>query len=249
MRLAIAPDQEQSKACTKCGCIKPISSFHRRSTASDGRNSHCKDCQKLASGIWRNRNPGKMAQYSADWRNRNPERAREQNRQKNREWRERRPEMQRAANARYRAKNREAIRSRQSAKKSEQSQYYQENRERIIQRNMIRARERRREEPAFRQLQYFRSRFGRWFRARGIKKDRRVMEAVGCDADQLLRYLEAQFEPGMSWDNYGIHGWHIDHIVPLSSAGDDPDAMAKLWHYTNLQPLWAAENLSKGGSA
>ena len=61
--------------------------------------------------------------------------------------------------------------------------------------------------------------------------------------EELKIHLEKQFKPGMSWDNR--KEWHIDHIVPLASAKDE-ETMNKLCHYTNLQPLWAEENLSKG---
>ena len=50
---------------------------------------------------------------------------------------------------------------------------------------------------------------------------------------------------GMSWDNYGYYGWHIDHIIPLSFAKTEEETY-KLCHYTNLQPLWANDNLTKG---
>jgi hypothetical protein len=55
--------------------------------------------------------------------------------------------------------------------------------------------------------------------------------------------LEKQFVVGMSWDNR--NKWHIDHIIPLSSAKTEEE-IYKLAHYTNLQPLWAEDNLSKG---
>jgi hypothetical protein len=57
--------------------------------------------------------------------------------------------------------------------------------------------------------------------------------------------MEKQFKNEMTWENYGFYGWHIDHIIPLSSAKNEEE-LYKLCHYTNLQPLWAKENLSKG---
>jgi hypothetical protein len=74
-----------------------------------------------------------------------------------------------------------------------------------------------------------------------------AVRELGCSIDFLKQYLESKFQPGMSWDNYGLRGWHIDHIVPLASfdLGSKQDFL-KACHYTNLQPLWAAENYSKG---
>ena len=70
---------------------------------------------------------------------------------------------------------------------------------------------------------------------------------MGCTEVELKTYLESKFQPGMSWDNYGRTGWHIDHIRPLSSFDlSNADEQARACHYTNLQPLWAKENLSKG---
>jgi transcription termination factor Rho len=61
----------------------------------------------------------------------------------------------------------------------------------------------------------------------------------------LVPYLESKFEHGMSWDNYGE--WHIDHIVPISIFNlENPEELQKACHYTNLQPLWAEDNLRKG---
>jgi len=102
---------------------------------------------------------------------------------------------------------------------------------------------------AHRATRIFRVRFRDWFRTLGILKDRRVLDAVGCTPEELIQHLESQFLPDMSWDNWATDGWHIDHIVPLASAGDDVDAMMKLWHYTNLRPLWATDNLRKGAKA
>jgi len=70
---------------------------------------------------------------------------------------------------------------------------------------------------------------------------------LGCSVDELKKYLEAKFKPGMSWDNWARKGWHIDHIVPLNYFDlSDPKQVVRACHYTNLQPLWYYENGSKG---
>lgn len=70
-------------------------------------------------------------------------------------------------------------------------------------------------------------------------------EILGCTWEFFRDYIEEQFRDGMTWDNYGIHGWHLDHIIPLATAKTDKE-IYRLNHYTNLQPLWAEENLKKG---
>jgi hypothetical protein len=72
----------------------------------------------------------------------------------------------------------------------------------------------------------------------------RTLNLVGCDYEFLLKYLEDKFTEGMNWDNYGYYGWHIDHMIPLSSAKTIED-IYKLYHYTNLQPLWGKDNMRK----
>lgn len=68
---------------------------------------------------------------------------------------------------------------------------------------------------------------------------------LGCTIKELQDYIESMFKQGMSWENHGK--WHIDHKIPLCSFNlSNRDEFLKACHYTNLQPLWAKENLSKG---
>lgn len=70
---------------------------------------------------------------------------------------------------------------------------------------------------------------------------------LGCDISFLKKYLEGKFTEGMSWENYGLKGWHIDHIYPLSKIDTTNEEEVKMvCHYTNLQPLWAVDNIKKG---
>jgi len=70
---------------------------------------------------------------------------------------------------------------------------------------------------------------------------------LGCSIEQLKKHIESKFKTGMTWDNWTRNGWHIDHIIPLSRFNlSNKEELLKACHYTNLQPLWAKDNLSKG---
>ena len=77
-------------------------------------------------------------------------------------------------------------------------------------------------------------------------KSTHTLELLGCTPEEVKTHLENQFQKGMTWDSYGFYGWHIDHIIPLASFDlEDPKEQKKAFHYTNLQPLWAEDNLKK----
>ena len=81
----------------------------------------------------------------------------------------------------------------------------------------------------------------------GKTKSISAISSLGCTYSTFIKYIISKFKPGMSLDNYGL--WHIDHIKPLASFNlNNPIDVAKASHYSNLQPLWAKENLSKGKS-
>ena len=85
-----------------------------------------------------------------------------------------------------------------------------------------------------------------------LKRNQKTGSAVrdlGCSIGELQTHLESKFQSGMTWDNHGLYGWHIDHIKPLASFDlTDRAQLLLACHYTNLQPLWATDNLSKGDS-
>jgi hypothetical protein len=77
-------------------------------------------------------------------------------------------------------------------------------------------------------------------------KTSKTLDLLGCSAQFLRQYIEDQFLEGMTWDNYGTYGWHVDHITPCSSFDLTDIKQQKIcFHYTNLQPLWAIDNLKK----
>lgn len=77
-------------------------------------------------------------------------------------------------------------------------------------------------------------------------KSNRCQTFLGCSVQDLRRHLESKFQPGMTWENYGFTGWHVDHIMPLAAFDlTDPMQQAEAFHFTNLQPLWAKDNLRK----
>jgi hypothetical protein len=81
------------------------------------------------------------------------------------------------------------------------------------------------------------------FRRRKTSKKNNTFEILGCNWAEIKRHIEAKFVDGMSWENRDQ--WHIDHIIPLASAKTE-ERLLELCHHSNLQPLWASENMSKG---
>ncbi len=82
----------------------------------------------------------------------------------------------------------------------------------------------------------------------GKSKKYKSEEYLGCSVEELKKYIEFQFQPGMLWDNWSRNGWHIDHIKSLSSFGTTEEEFKKACHYSNLQPLWWRDNISKGNN-
>ena len=82
--------------------------------------------------------------------------------------------------------------------------------------------------------------------AASATKSARTLELLGASIEEVRAHLEAQFKLGMTWSNWSPEGWHVDHIKPCASFDlTDPEQQKACFHYSNLQPLWAKDNLSK----
>ena len=136
----------------------------------------------------------------------------------------------------YRVKNKERI-SMISA------EYRVKNKERINSREM----ERYHNHSNFKIAKNIRNRIYIGIKRVRAKKSLKSIDLLGCSVPVLISHIESLFLPGMTWENHSPDGWHIDHIKPCSSFDlTDPEQQKACFHYTNLQPLWATDNLSKG---
>ena len=100
-------------------------------------------------------------------------------------------------------------------------------------------------DPYFKVVCAIRTRISRLLRQKNADKSKKFYQYLGCSKTEFIEYFQAKFKEGMAWENHGK--WHIDHIKPCASFNLlDEAEQKKCFHYTNLQPLWATENLSKG---
>lgn len=125
-----------------------------------------------------------------------------------------------------------------------QRQSYHKNKHRYRQTRREYVQNRRKNDPLYAFKKSLRSHTQRAFTA--FTKSLTTERLLGCSFEEAKKHIESLWKDGMTWENYGLYGWHIDHIIPLCSAKSMNEA-EMLCHFTNLQPLWAEENLSKNG--
>lgn len=124
-------------------------------------------------------------------------------------------------------------------------EYAKENRLEISQRNNRYRQEKKKVDKQFLLRTILRGRLNAALKGRS--KCGSAVKDLGCSVQELKFYLEGKFTDGMSWENYGLRGWHIDHVIPLSFFDlSNREQFLKACHYTNLQPMWAVENIKKG---
>lgn len=124
-------------------------------------------------------------------------------------------------------------------------EWRKENRKILNEKHLVYEKNRKLNDAKFKIIKTLRSRLGCAVRRQNSHKNNTTIELLGCSVSFLKEFLESKFKDGMTWKNHGE--WHIDHIKPCASFNLlDEEEQKKCFHYTNLQPLWASENLSKG---
>lgn len=163
-------------------------------------------------------------EYFVNYYSRNIEKKRES--EKKRYWKNRDKELER-------------IKKKHEKHKEREIQYRKDNRHKINEREKNRYNN----DVLYKLKTNMRNRLKLFLKSKKIYKTNTTFELVGGTPEIIKEYIENQFSEGMNWGNHGE--WHIDHIIPLSSAKTEEEVY-KLCHYTNLQPLWGIENLKKG---
>jgi hypothetical protein len=143
----------------------------------------------------------------------------------------------------HRNRDKELIRSSAKHKKFKEQEidYRKKNRHKINEREKNRYNN----DILYRIKTNMRNRLKLFLKTQRVSKINTTLEIVGGSPEIIKEHIEKQFLDGMSWENYGFRGWHIDHIIPLSLA-KTKEEIYQLCHYTNLQPLWCEDNLKKG---
>lgn len=173
------------------------------------------------------------------------------------EYREKNRENLKAQKAEYRKMNRDRINAQarkycaenKDKKRVKGAKWRAENRDRIRSRMNEYSKYRARTDPKYRLRKNISRQLGLALSAARIGKKNHSWEVlVGYSAEDLAKHLESQFKPGMSWDNYGMKGWVIDHIQPqalFSYESTEDEKFRECWALSNLQPLWASDNSRK----
>lgn len=229
------------KTCKICKTHKPLTDFHKDKKSSDGHFSYCKVCgkEKSRAKYLANKDSIIAKQKAYQAANQDKIKARvEARKDKIREYQKQYKIKNREKLLKYKAENREHI-----AKYNKE--YKARNRDSINRQVRVRVSI----DPQYKISINVRKRLGEFFRF--TKKPTTTNELLGCSWSDLMAHLSSKFynhpetNEAMSFDNYGKK-WHIDHIKPLSKFNLlDESELRQAAHYTNLQPMWAEENLRK----
>lgn len=250
------------KTCTKCEIAKPDEEFGKRKASKDGLKSHCKQCECEAAQIYRGNNKEKVRDQNKKYRQEHSQERAE----KCREWRANNQEHVKSHAKQYRqkehvkeAKRRYSEKMRRKAgilpvQKLPESEikrrnvkrarnYKLRNWKKVTENQRRWASKRLKNDPGFRIRKCLATRI--YHAVKGNSKSANTIKLLGCSIEEFLTYLERKFEKSMTFRNYG--DWHVDHIIPCALFDlTKPEEQKACFHFENLQPMWAKDNLSKG---
>lgn len=252
------------KTCSRCNQEKELAEFNKKASSKDGHCEACRECMKASKkeAYYRNHahvkaqqraykeaNREKVLQSQRDTYYRHRDRILEESKARyyeNREARLAADKARRDANREEWLAKEKRTRERLAEKRAaNQRAYYAANKDARAAYKLEYDKRRYKADPLFALGRLTRRRITIALSAQGYLKTSPTQAMLGCSYEELQRHLESQFQSGMTWENRGSDGWHVDHIIPLASAKDKSELL-KLCHFTNLQPLWAADNLAKG---
>jgi hypothetical protein len=219
------------KKCSKCGQMKDVCLFSKNNKTKDKLNCSCKDCDK--EKYWKNRDSNLIVMR--EWKKNNTQKIKDyyfENREKYKQYRESKKDITKNYMKDYYLSNLE-----------NRKKYLEKTKDKRKVKRNISEKKRRDFDLLYKLKIYVRNRIWFYIKRNNITKKNNTYKVVGCTPQELKIHLEQKFTDGMSWDNQG--NWHIDHIIPLSSAKTEEE-LYKLCHFTNLQPMWATDNIKKG---
>lgn len=235
------------KKCKKCLIEQDDSNFSKNKNNKDGLVNYCKKCEKIRTSNYRIKNREKINLKNKIYRNNNPEKYKEQQKK----YLEKNPHMTSKERMRKYRENQEWIEKFKESRRKyylnnvdeereKRKEYYYKNRQTERKKNDQWRKNKLKTDGFFRMKRRLRERIRDYMKGNHIGK--KTKEIVGLDYEEFKTYISNKFTENMAWDNYG--DWHLDHIIPLCEAKTEEE-LFKLNHYTNLQPLWAEDNLKK----
>ena len=235
------------KTCRKCLIQKDLIDFGKNKNEKDGLNKYCKFCEIERGKKYREKNPDKVKQTAKKYRTESKEKYKKtierylkknphmSSRERSKKYRENSEYRKKMNDLRkdYRIKNIEKERERDK-------KYYHENKIRLRKINNEYKINKLKTDPFYRMKKNLSDRIRKLLMEK--KAEKKTIDIVGLNYDDFKKYIENLFSDKMSWDNYGL--WHLDHIKPICLAKTEQEIL-EYNHYTNLQPLWAEDNLKK----
>ena len=209
------------KICNKCKIKKNVSEFYKRKGRGDGLAGYmykCKSCNRKTSREYNKRDEiFDKKKYMKEYREKNKEKLKEYI-------------------INWRVENVDKF---QSGRKN----YYKKNKEEVVRKNYEYCKKRKAIDPLYKLSRGIRSLILISFKNQFTTKSKKTIEILGCSFEEFKLHLESKFDNKMNWKNQGTY-WHMDHIIPISSAEAEEDVY-RLNHYTNFQPLYWLDNLKK----